>query len=99
MADRELTYRQAINEALQEEMRHDESVILMGEDIAGGAGRDEFEDAWGGVFKLTGGLIGKFGPDRVRDTPIAENGFIGAAVGAAATGLRPIADLMFVGFV
>ena len=96
---RALTYAQAVNEAFHQEFERDPSVILMGEDVAGGAGRDEYEDAWGGVFKLTGGLIGKFGPDRVRDTPISENGFMGAAVGAAATGLRPIADLMFVGFV
>ena len=96
---RSLTYTQAVNEAFHQEFERDPSIILMGEDVAGGAGRSEFEDAWGGVFKLTGGLIGKFGPERVRDTPISENGFIGAAVGAAATGLRPIADLMFVGFV
>jgi|SaaInl4_135m_RNA_FD_contig_41_1883248_length_2766_multi_7_in_0_out_0_2 acetoin:2,6-dichlorophenolindophenol oxidoreductase subunit beta len=96
---RALTYAQAVNETFHQEFERDPNVILMGEDVAGGAGRDEFEDAWGGVFKLTRGLIGKFGPERVRDTPISENGFIGAAVGSAAAGLRPIADLMFVGFV
>ena len=96
---RALTYAQAVNETFHQEFERDPNVILMGEDVAGGAGRDDFEDAWGGVFKLTRGLIGKFGPERVRDTPISENGFIGAAVGSAAAGLRPIADLMFVGFV
>ena len=97
-AIRQLTYVQAVNEALRQEMERDESVIIMGEDLAGGAGRDPFEDAWGGPFKLTQGLIGKFGAERVRDTPISENGFVGAGVGAAATGLRPVVDLMFVGF-
>ena len=97
-AVRERSFLQAVNEALHQEMERDPSVIIMGEDLAGGAGRDEFEDAWGGPFKLTRGLIGKFGAERVRDTPISEAGFIGAGVGAAATGLRPIVDLMFVGF-
>ena len=98
-AVRQLTYVQAVNEALRQEMERDETVIIMGEDLAGGAGRDPFEDAWGGPFKLTQGLIGKFGAKRVRDTPISENGFVGAGVGAAATGLRPVVDLMFVGFI
>ena len=98
-AVRALTYAQAVNEGFHQEFERDPNIILMGEDVAGGAGRDDFEDAWGGVFKLSRGLIGKYGPERVRDTPISENGFVGAAVGAAAAGLRPIADLMFVGFV
>ena len=95
---RALTFTQAVNEALHQEMDRDETVFIMGEDIAGGAGRPDFEDAWGGPFRLTKGLIGEFGPERVRDTPISEAGFIGAGVGAAATGMRPIVDLMFVGF-
>lgn len=95
---RALTYVQAVNEALRQEMERDEKVFIMGEDIAGGAGRPDKEDAWGGVFRLTKGLIGQFGPSRVRDTPISEAGFIGAGVGAAATGMRPVVDLMFVGF-
>ena len=95
---RALTFAQAVNEALSQEMERDEKVFIMGEDLAGGAGRPDKEDAWGGVFRLTKGLIGKFGPKRVRDTPISEAGFIGAGVGAAATGMRPIVDLMFVGF-
>jgi pyruvate dehydrogenase E1 component beta subunit len=99
-AVRRLSYVQAVNEALRQEMERDPSVFIMGEDIAGGAGRaaDGKEDAWGGVFKLTKGLIGQFGPERIRDTPISEAGFIGAGVGAAATGMRPVVDLMFVGF-
>ena len=70
----------------------------MGEDIAGGAGRPDKEDAWGGPFRLTKGLIGDFGPERIRDTPISEAGFVGAGVGAAASGMRPVVELMFVGF-
>jgi len=97
---RRISFVQAINEALRGEMERDTSVIVMGEDVAGGAGREQQgkQDAWGGVFRLTKGLLPQFGPDRVRDTPISEAGFIGAAVGAAATGLRPVVELMFVGF-
>ncbi len=100
MTHREITYREAVNEALRQEMRRDPTVIVMGEDVAGGAGRPkEMQDAWGGVMGVTKGLIAEFGPERVLDTPITESGFIGAAVGAAATGLRPVAELMFIGFV
>jgi pyruvate dehydrogenase E1 component beta subunit len=98
-ATRQLTFTQAVNEALRQEMERDPAVIIMGEDIAGAAGRPDMEDAWGGPFRLTKGLIGQFGPQRIRDTPISEAGFVGAGVGAAATGLRPVVDLMFVGFV
>src|SRR5436190_6993155 len=100
VAIRQLTYAQAINEAMRLEMRRDPRVILMGEDVAGGAGVVNFEseDAWGGVLGVTKGIVQEFGRNRVLDTPITEAGFIGAAVGAAATGLRPIADLMFVDF-
>ena len=97
-ATRQLSYIQAVNEALRQEMERDETVIIMGEDIAGGAGRPDKEDAWGGPMRLTKGLIADFGPERVRDTPISEMGFMGAGVGAAATGLRPVVDLMYVGF-
>ncbi|GBQ11558.1 alpha-ketoacid dehydrogenase subunit beta [Swaminathania salitolerans] len=94
------SYRQAINEALRQEMRRDERVILMGEDIAGGKGGSSgVEEAWGGVLGVTKGLYTEFGPDRVLDTPISEASYIGAAAGAAATGLRPVAELMFVDFV
>ena len=100
VAIRQLTYAQAVNEAIRLEMRRDPRVILMGEDVAGGATVTGFdtEDAWGGVLGVTKGLVHEFGRNRVRDTPITEAGFIGAAVGAAATGLRPIAELMFVDF-
>lgn len=100
MAERQLTYRQAINEAMHQEMRRDPNVIIMGEDIAGAPGSEDPEmlDAWGGVLNVTAGLIKEFGPERVRDTPITESAFVGAGVGAAATGLRPIVELMFIGF-
>lgn len=83
--ERELTMREAINEALHEEMERDNSVFIMGEDIG----------AAGGVFKITAGLHDSFGPERVRDTPIAEAGVVGLAVGAAMTGLRPVVEIMF----
>jgi pyruvate dehydrogenase E1 component beta subunit len=81
-------------------MREDPTVVLLGEDIAGGAMVDHLinEDAWGGPMGVTKGLVQEFGRDRVLDTPITEAGFIGAAVGAATTGLRPVAELMFVDF-
>ncbi|WP_433703768.1 alpha-ketoacid dehydrogenase subunit beta [Paraburkholderia sacchari] len=94
---RKITYSQAINEALAQEMARDESVIVMGEDNAGGAGSPGEQDAWGGVLGVTKGLYGKF-PGRVLDTPLSEGGFIGAAVGAAACGMRPVAELMFIDF-
>jgi pyruvate dehydrogenase E1 component beta subunit len=95
---RELTFGQAINEAIRQEMRRDPTIIVMGEDVAGGAGRAHlgFIDAWGGPLRATRGLIAEFGPERVLDTPIAEMGFLGAGVGAAMSGLRPIVEIMFV---
>jgi pyruvate/2-oxoglutarate/acetoin dehydrogenase E1 component len=81
-----ITYRQALNEALREEMKRDPTVFLLGEDI----GR-----YWGGAFKVTDGLAEEFGDERVRDTPISENAIIGTAVGAAITGKRPVAEIMF----
>ena len=100
VAIRQLTYAQAINEAIRLEMRRDPRVVLMGEDVAGGANIDHLQDdeAWGGVLGVTKGLVQEFGRNRVLDTPITEAGFIGAAVGAAATGLRPVVELMFVDF-
>ena len=94
------TYLQAINDALRIAMREDPTVVLMGIDIAGGATVDHLEgdEAWGGSMGVTRGLVQEFGRDRVLDTPISESGYIGAAVGAAATGLRPVAELMFVDF-
>jgi pyruvate dehydrogenase E1 component beta subunit len=99
-ATRQMTYKDAINEALRIAMREDPRVILLGEDIAGGAMIDHLvdEDAWGGPMGVTKGILQEFGRERVLDTPITEAGFIGAAVGAAATGLRPVAELMFVDF-
>jgi pyruvate/2-oxoglutarate/acetoin dehydrogenase E1 component len=84
----EMTYRGAIAAGIAQEMTRDESVVLVGEDVG----------AAGGVFKLTEGLFDKFGPERVRDTPISEQAIVGAAMGAAMTGLRPIAELMFSDF-
>ena len=97
-ATRELTFSQAINDALRLEMRRDPTVIVMGEDVAGAAGRAHLGlvDAWGGPLRATRGLITEFGPRRVLDTPISEMGFVGAAVGAAMTGLRPVVEIMFV---
>ena len=100
-AKRVLSYRDAINEALQQEMELNSDIVLLGEDIAGAAGRSGqgFVDAWGGPFRTTQGLIQRFGEDRVRDTPISEAAFIGAAIGAAAGGMRTVAELMYVDFV
>jgi len=84
-----LTYREAICKALADELRTDENVIFFGEDVAEA----------GGVFKVTPGLYEEFGPERVRDTPISEQAIVGAALGAAITGLRPVAELMFADFI
>ena len=96
-----LTYREALNGVLFQEMRRDPTIIVMGEDIAGGAGREdpEMRDAWGGPFQVTKGLLAEFGPARVRDTPITESAFVGAAIGGAAAGIRPIAEVGFIEFV
>jgi pyruvate/2-oxoglutarate/acetoin dehydrogenase E1 component len=98
--ERRITFRQAIQEALAEEMRRDERVFVMGEDVAGGRLRAHLEEAeaWGGVMAVTKGLVGEFGRRRVIDTPISEMAFMGAAAGAAAVGLRPVVELMFVDF-
>lgn len=84
----ELTYRDAVREALADEMRRDERVVLLGEDIG----------MAGGVFKTTAGLWEEFGDDRVMDMPIAEHGFVGAALGMALTGMRPVVEIMFADF-
>src|ERR671935_282637 len=98
---RELPFSRAENEALRQEMERDGAVVLLGEDVAGGAGRADqgVIDAWGGPMGSTKGLIQQFGPERIIDTPICEMSFIGAAVGAALTGMRPVAELLFVNFV
>ena len=85
----ELTYLEAISDGLREEMRHDESVFCMGEDIG----------AFGGAFKVTDGFIEEFGADRVWDTPLAENAIVGTAVGAAVEGLRPVCEMQFADFI
>ena len=83
-----LTYREAVARGIAQEMERDEMVVLIGEDVAGA----------GGVFKTTQGLLERFGPERVIDTPISEQAILGAAMGAAMTGMRPIAEIMFSDF-
>ena len=83
-----MTYRDAVAEGLAREMRRDPDVVCLGEDIG----------AAGGVFKTTVGLLAEFGPDRVRDTPISEQAIVGMAMGAAMTGIRPVAEIMFSDF-
>ncbi len=94
---RKISYKDAINEALSQEMERDSKIIVMGLDNAGGRGTEGVMDAWGGVLGVTKGLYAKFG-DRVMDTPISESSYIGAAVGAAACGMRPVVELMFSDF-
>lgn len=98
---REISMSAALNEAIKLAMRRDDHVILMGEDVAGGANVDHLQDdeAWGGVLGVTKGIVQEFGRERVLDTPISEAGYIGAAMAAASTGLRPIAELMFNDFI
>jgi pyruvate dehydrogenase E1 component beta subunit len=85
---RKISYLTAVNEALSEEMARDKNVVLFGEDVG----------IFGGCFGVTQGLFKKFGPERVKDTPISETAIIGLAVGGAATGIRPVAELMFMDF-
>lgn len=92
------TIRQAIQEALTQEMRRDPRVVVIGEDVSGGAGTPGARDAAGGVMGVTRGLIQEFGEGRLIDTPISESAIMGAAAGAALSGLRPVAELMFSDF-
>lgn len=85
----EVTYLEAIGQAIREEMRRDEAVFLLGEDVG----------AYGGAFKLSAGLQAEFGPERVIDTPMSENAIIGSAIGAAMMGMRPIAEMQFIDFI
>jgi pyruvate dehydrogenase E1 component beta subunit len=94
---RKISIRQAINEAIDQEMQRDPTVIVMGEDIVGGTGAPGEADAWGGVLGVTKGLYAKHG-NRLMDTPLSESAYIGAAIGAATCGLRPVAELMFIDF-
>lgn len=100
---RQLLFMKAINEALDQAMAKDDTVILLGEDIAGGVTikhlEEENEDAWGGVMGVTKGLMPKYGRERVIDTPISEHGYVSASVGMALTGLRPVPELMFNDFI
>jgi pyruvate/2-oxoglutarate/acetoin dehydrogenase E1 component len=84
---RELTYREAIREAMSEEMRRDPSVFIMGEELQ-----------YGGAYRVTTGMVDEFGPERVRNTPIAEAAIAGAALGSALVGMRPVAEIMYVDF-
>ena len=94
---RKISIKQAINEAIDQEMTRDPSVIMMGEDIVGGSGSFGEMDAWGGVLGVTKGLYAKHG-SRLLDTPLSESAYVGAAVCAEACGMRPIAELMFIDF-
>lgn len=89
MSGKKVTYLEAISDAIREEMRRDEAVFLLGEDVANN----------GGAFKVSAGLLEEFGPDRVIDTPMAEAAIIGSAVGAALMGMRPIAEMQFIDFI
>ncbi len=88
MADRPITYREALSAALREEMQRDERVFIMGEEVG----------VWGGTYAVTRGFLDEFGERRVRDTPISEMVIVGAAVGAAMAGLRPVAEIMTINF-
>lgn len=96
----QISMRDALNQALHQEMERDERVIVLGEDVSGGAGGTSGQrEASGGIFGVTKGLLPKFGEARVLDTPISESAIVGAAAGAALAGLRPVAELMFADFV
>jgi acetoin:2,6-dichlorophenolindophenol oxidoreductase subunit beta len=95
---RKLSMKMAINEAIDQEMTRDPTVIMIGEDIVGGAGSPGEEDAWGGVLGVTKGLFHKH-PKQMIDAPLSESAYVGAAIGAATAGLRPIAELMFIDFI
>ncbi|RIN60610.1 alpha-ketoacid dehydrogenase subunit beta [Staphylococcus simulans] len=99
--ERKITFMKAVNEAMDIAMEQDENVILIGTDVAGGADVDHLQDddSFGGVFGVTKGLVKKYGRNRVIDTPIAEHITLSSVVGAAATGLRPVAELMFNDFI
>ncbi|MEM6808537.1 MAG: alpha-ketoacid dehydrogenase subunit beta [Pseudomonadota bacterium] len=93
------TFREALNETLHAEMARDSKIIVLGEDVAGGAGGTGVEEAAGGIFGVSSGLFKAFGAERVIDTPISESAIVGAAAGAALAGYRPVAELMFADFI
>src|SRR5690606_31274468 len=93
-----ISMKDAVNEALDQEMTRDPTVIMMGEDIVGGAGAKGEDDAWGGVLGVSKGLYARH-PNQMIDTPLSESAYVGAAIGAATAGLRPVAELMFVDFI
>ena len=95
---RMISMKDAVNEALDQEMTRDPTVIMMGEDIVGGAGAQGEDDAWGGVLGVSKGLYARH-PNQMIDTPLSESAYVGAAIGAATAGLRPVAELMFVDFI
>ena len=101
VAGSEMRFRDIFRDTLRAEMNRDDDVFLMGEDISGGFDKDTKEplDAWGGPFAATKGLVQEFGVERIRDAPISEAGFVGAAGGSALTGMRPVVDLMYFDFV
>lgn len=94
-----MNIREAINHTLHAEMERDPSIIVLGEDVVGGAGTAGGQEAIGGIWGTTGGLYAKFGAERVIDTPISESAIVGAAAGAALAGKRPVAELMFADFI
>ena len=87
-----------MNEALIQEMERDKNIIIFGEDVCGGTGGSGEKDAWGGAFGVTKGILEKYGSERIFDTPITESAFIGAGIGSAMTGMRPVVEIMFVDF-
>ncbi|MEO1595930.1 MAG: alpha-ketoacid dehydrogenase subunit beta [Pseudomonadota bacterium] len=93
------TFREALNDTLHAEMARDDKIIILGEDVAGGAGGTGVEEAAGGIFGVSSGLFKAFGAERVIDTPISESAIVGAAAGAALAGYRPVAELMFADFI
>lgn len=94
-----MMYRDAVVSTIAEEMERDENVVMLGEDIVGGMGTPGGPEAIGGIWSTSTGLFGKFGADRVIDTPISESAIMGAAAGLALSGKRPIAELMFADFI
>src|ERR1700722_7333823 len=94
-----ISIRMALNEALAQEMRRDSTIIVLGEDVSGGMGAAGEQDTWGGPMGVAKGLMPEFGRERVIDSPLQESAIIGAACGSASSGLRPVAEMMFINFI